>query len=550
MTVEIEGLEADRLLHQNSRSDVWWSPTNIGEAAPGVQTPLGASIWGPVVDLSVRDTFRRMGALAASDAGLSADPSNAVGGIFYGRFALNATFFCEMGNRLPGTSGDAIAMQLLGWVPPGLPSKRDLSRMKNVAYMMPHAMATAVKPIHEKAAHMTKLWSDVSPRIGDMDMAAAQRTLAQGREEFLDAVIIQSLGVFVGVQPVYDQLLALIEKTNLESDHANALMAGQGSHAELDMVTDLWEVSRDRLDMPSYLAKHGFHGPAEGNVFSKVWREDPTPVQRLAARYAARGEEENPANAQTARTAARIAAENEVLNRLPGWQKPGAKVVLKLAVKRIPLRGIAKASYLQALDICRAAARRQGALYVERGVLSDPEDAFFFTYQELSKDLPENAAEIAGQRRGVYEQLLKLDLPATFNGVPEPIVIEAPGSHDENEEVSGIGASGGIVEGTVRYVEDPAFADVEDGEIIVCQTTDPSWASVLFLASALVVDIGGLLSHAAVVARELGVPCVIGCKNGTKVLRTGDRIRVDGNAGTVEILERAAPSADDVETPA
>ena len=75
--------------------------------------------------------------------------------------------------------------------------------------------------------------------------------------------------------------------------------------------------------------------------------------------------------------------------------------------------------------------------------------------------------------------------------------------------------------------------------IIVCETTDPSWASVLFLASAFVVDIGGLLSHAAVVARELGVPCVMGTGNGTRVLRTGDRIRVNGNDGSVEILERA-----------
>jgi pyruvate, water dikinase len=88
-------------------------------------------------------------------------------------------------------------------------------------------------------------------------------------------------------------------------------------------------------------------------------------------------------------------------------------------------------------------------------------------------------------------------------------------------------------------VHDPTEVDVEPGEIIVAPTTDPSWAAVLFLATALVVDIGGPLSHAAVVSRECGIPCVIGTDNGTAVLRTGDFVRVDGNKGTVEILKRA-----------
>ena len=71
-------------------------------------------------------------------------------------------------------------------------------------------------------------------------------------------------------------------------------------------------------------------------------------------------------------------------------------------------------------------------------------------------------------------------------------------------------------------------------------TTDPSWSSVMFISSALVVDIGGALSHAAVVARELRVPCVVNTRSGSRTIKTGDRIRVNGSSGTVEILERAA----------
>jgi phosphoenolpyruvate synthase/pyruvate phosphate dikinase len=75
--------------------------------------------------------------------------------------------------------------------------------------------------------------------------------------------------------------------------------------------------------------------------------------------------------------------------------------------------------------------------------------------------------------------------------------------------------------------------------VLVSSTTDPSWSSIMFISSALVVDIGGPLSHAAVVARELGVPCVVNTRDGTERLQTGDRVRVDGGTGTVEILQRA-----------
>jgi phosphoenolpyruvate synthase/pyruvate phosphate dikinase len=79
---------------------------------------------------------------------------------------------------------------------------------------------------------------------------------------------------------------------------------------------------------------------------------------------------------------------------------------------------------------------------------------------------------------------------------------------------------------------------VEPDEVLIAQTTDPSWSSIMFISSALVVDIGGALSHAAVVARELGIPCVVSTGHGTKLIKTGDRVRVDGSTGKVEILAR------------
>ena len=102
--------------------------------------------------------------------------------------------------------------------------------------------------------------------------------------------------------------------------------------------------------------------------------------------------------------------------------------------------------------------------------------------------------------------------------------------------VSGLAASGGVVEGRARVVRDPAATELDDGDILVCETTDPSWVSLFLVAGGVVTDHGGMLSHGPIGARELGIPCVCGTADGSHRLRDGQRIRVDGNQGTVEVL--------------
>jgi pyruvate,water dikinase len=97
----------------------------------------------------------------------------------------------------------------------------------------------------------------------------------------------------------------------------------------------------------------------------------------------------------------------------------------------------------------------------------------------------------------------------------------------------------GTLSGTARVVRDPTGGvEVRDGEILVCHTTDPSWISLMMVAGGLVTDIGSALSHAAIVARELGIPGVVGAEGATDAIRTGDLLRLDGDAGTVTILRR------------
>ncbi|HEX3614718.1 MAG TPA: PEP-utilizing enzyme [Sporichthyaceae bacterium] len=539
--------DARSLYHTESAKGCFWSTANVGEALPGVVTPFGWSVWGPAIDLGMKDAFRRTGALEPDRVVFDAETDKRAVTVFHGRGALSVNFLCEMGNRLPGTSSDAIAKQLLGEMPVGIQIPQTGKRHRAIAANMPKTFANIRKEALRDTAHTQAWWSSHIKAMPKRDMTATKAALEDARKEMCAMTAIQARAVFVGVQSIYDQLLALIAKSDITPEQANALMAGQGSHAETEIISDLWELGRHQQSLEAFLDKHGYHGLGEGQLIAKMWREDPEPVLRLAKQYAARPDSEHPHLMAEQRTREREAAEKALLAKTPAYQRPIAKLILKLAVARIPLRGVAKEALIRCLDVCRAAARRMGTLLVEQGVLTDPEDVFYFTADELIAGLPANAPEVAAQRRAVREELLRLDIPRTWEGTPVPIVIAetqaAEGAADDVVQVTGIGASGGVVEGLVRVVHDPTEVDVEPGEIIVSQTTDPSWAAVLFLATALVVDIGGPLSHAAVVARECGIPCVIGTDNGTAVLRTGDLVRVDGNKGTVEILKRAEVSA-------
>ena len=176
------------------------------------------------------------------------------------------------------------------------------------------------------------------------------------------------------------------------------------------------------------------------------------------------------------------------------------------------------------------------------GALDERDDIFYLTSAEWTGGrLPADAKELVARRRERRAEYEQLRIESNWKGTPTAVRVQpvAAGADRELTAVNGLGVSAGVVEGIVRVVTDPAFADVEPGDVLVSSTTDPSWSSIMFISSALVVDIGGPLSHAAVVARELGVPCVVNTRDGTERLRTGDRVRVDGGTGTVEILQRA-----------
>lgn len=514
-----------------------YTTTNLSEAIPGPATPLSWSIWGPPSDTSGRTPWYLIGAISKRELARPANPSDWTVNIFYGRAAICVNYFCEMGDRIPGSTGEDLARDAFGFVPPGFVSRPSKRRYPIVMIKQPIAFLRVPRMVARVRRETQAWWEQCIRRLPSLDLVEARALLVEAASRFEQTVVCQGTVIICGIQPTFTAVMKLAARGGVDP---NELMRGLGSHEEGEMIEDLWAISRNRLSLETFTERHGYYGPNAGEVSNHSWREDSTPLRAVIEGYRSLDNEADPVRMAGERRKARSATERQLLAALPTRKERAlGRLVLKLAARYLPLRSVAKVSFTQSLDVARGSARRVGALLVADGVLEDPEDIFYLTLSEIQGSLPPNVGALIAERRAIREAYQPLELPVIFHGAPT--VTFTNSAELEGEVLSGVGVSAGVAEGRIRVVIDPAETEMEPGDILIAHTTDPAWAAVMFLASALVVDIGGLLSHAAVVARELGIPCVMNTGNGTSALRTGDRCRVDGAAGTVEILERVAP---------
>jgi phosphohistidine swiveling domain-containing protein len=523
-------------LHSVSAPDAYWSTSNFGEAMPGVMTPLGWTFWGPTAEKATRGAFASMGALTKAGAKYPTDPLDRVCNVFYGRVAGRVNFLVGMGDRLPGTTGVAVAEQVVGAMPDELTSLHTRRRYPAVALRFPYSFATINRRVRRASVDTEKWWTTNVGRIATMGRDEAVAQFRTARTRFDHNVCEQGIHVLCAVQPIYDQLTRLVEGAGLPN--VTSFMSGYGEHAESAIVTDMWAASRGRMTLEEVVRRHGYHGPQEGEISGKVWREDNSALRKLLDGYKRMDDDADPARSERAKCREREELEAALLASLPVGRRAAARVIIRLAAAVIPVRGVGKSAFLQSLDMGRAAARRIGQCLVEDGQLADVEDIFFLTADEVTS-IPREAKDLVAKRRDRHAFYQTLQIPSAWLGQPVATVREVTPDRTQCDSITGVGASPGIVEGPVRVVTDPDD-DVEPGDILVTATTDPSWASIMFLSKALVVDIGGALSHAAIVARELGIPCVVNTKTGSQQLRTGDIVRVDGSTGIVDVVRSVA----------
>ena len=211
---------------------------------------------------------------------------------------------------------------------------------------------------------------------------------------------------------------------------------------------------------------------------------------------------------------------------------------MKLAARFLALREQGKAGFLITFDVARAAARQLGRHLAARGVIDSGEDVFHLGYDALAAGMTGDQRAVVADRAAQYRDRQSLRLPKSWSGQPE-ITKAGEGAGEVlafGGVITGVAASGGVVEGRARVVRDPGATELDDGDILVCETTDPSWVSLFMVAGGVVTDFGALLSHGPIVARELGIPCVCGTETGSYRITDGMQLRVDGDRGTVELI--------------
>lgn len=519
----------DDPLNAQSTSDFFWTTVNAGEAAPGVQTPLSLTAWQGAASAGFLAAGRALGVIRS-------DEDLPVAGVlgFYGRATLSVNFLQLLGDRMPGTTSEKIISGLVGHMPEGLTPAPTRRFYPSFLVNFPRTFAQVPRQLVVLSKSQDEWWRRTVPTVSDMDLPAVTHFLAEARERHLRATIAQCVAAFVGVQPVHDAIERIAAK--FASDSSADLTAPVGG-PEMGVILDIWRASRGWITVAEVARNQGFHGPFEGELSSRIWREEPRPLQAMVDRYADRPASESPLEHDEQRAALRRCAERELLAEVPIAARPAIRGILRLGRQRLHLRGVAKRSMLQGFDGIRAGARRLGLLLELDGVLDNNEDVFYLTIDEILQPQLTNCKDVVAWRRGRRNRHLQVSLPTIFAGDPTPIPNRDGPRESTATVIEGIGVSAGVAEGRARVVTDPAFDDVEDGEVLIAGTTDPSWCAIMFVSAALVVDIGGALSHAAVVARELQIPCVVNTRDGTDIIRTGDWVRVDGRAGTVEILK-------------
>ncbi|WP_344447895.1 PEP-utilizing enzyme [Acrocarpospora macrocephala] len=288
-----------------------------------------------------------------------------------------------------------------------------------------------------------------------------------------------------------------------------------------------------REELDGFLTRYGDRAVAEIDLGLPRWREDPSHVIGVLANLLRL---EDPSLAPDA-LFAKGAAEAETMiadlaHRAGRLRGPFIRFALGRARALAGLRELPKYYLVVALATVRDLLRQVGADLAERGAIEKPDDIFFLTLPEAREggDLRTTVT----QRRDDYtRELRRRRIPRILlsDGTePEAVAHTTPTA---DGALTGTPASSGQITGTARVILDPIGAHLEPGEILVCPSTDPGWTPLFLTAAGLVMEMGGANSHGAVVAREYGIPAVVGVPHATESIKTGQQITIDGTSGTV-----------------
>jgi phosphohistidine swiveling domain-containing protein len=564
-----------------------YAPAGVSEMLPGVLSPLEWTVNGPMLEEAFRQLLERLRVLPDGLVG----PFAFVGRI-RGQAALNLSLLKLAARRMAGTSGAEIERQYLGEVVTETGPEPPLSLGRRIANLGAGARALRLRRQGEADAELfEQAVARIRGRRVDLHSLRSAELLAyRARVRDLAATgYATEIAVAVGAVAAYRALEIALDRWMKGEGSAWAQRitrdAGGGAAGACSNAVRLWRVYAHAAGAPELATairegtpddvegRLGAVGPV-GHEFADTLMRDldefgsaavyggPTWSERREDVWAVvlgclRGElqsEHDPGDASTADAASDITELERVLTRTWKWRTVRTITGQIVDLRRRMLRRLAlnarvllrrretvKAALLSLGGEERRATLELADRLVRAGELASTDEVDVLADWELEELVAGRATTTASERERRAQALAEMRAapplpPVVRDGHEVELAAEGEG------DLRGWGASPGVYRGRVRVARTTAEArDLQPGEILVAPATDPSWTPLFLLAGAVVVERGGTLSHAAIVARELGLPAVLNARNATRRLHTGDQVEVDGSEGVVRLA--AEPEA-------
>jgi rifampicin phosphotransferase len=550
---------------------------NIGEVFPDAVMPFSWTLWGiPYSEIGWRQALCNLGAFDMDEFTPNAmEMLNVFGGYGY----LNVSASRIFGVRTPGMSAEAIDASFFGEqpdVPPYVARATDTSprHSERLGEMLGGLFTTTGFPELAAMQAEMKAVAAARPDLSAMkDAELLERTRSLCAAHWLRLWVRHIMATYHSMIPtgVIGGVCAAVGKPELAAD----ILGAAGDVDSALPAKALWQLGRvvrqsaaltaefdaglsgldNRLrqnhpdfaeQFAGFIKDYGFRGSQEWEMRSAAWELQPSAPLAAIDRLRYSEDNESPDARMDKRRAGRAAA-IEIIRTMLGDAPEAAQFEGAIAVAGLTFaaRERTKTNCVLATREMRMPMWELGRRMVAGGHFEKADQFALLTNAEWDIILtdPGAARAIIEQREAKFETLAALVPPFIVNGVVPPLDsfarrdASSGGAAKVGDVLAGQAGCAGTVRGIARIVMDPAEpGDLEPGDILIAPHTDPSWTPLFAFAAGIVVDVGATISHAVIVARELGVPCATSVTGATKRIRDGALVEVNGAAGTVTVL--------------
>jgi pyruvate,water dikinase len=579
----------DRWITDWTPSPRWphYTRSNAGEVLPTPASPLGQQFsWERGIVLGWADGYVRQGNYSADEFDWSRPETC---GFFGGYFYINLANVRMQGVRNPAVTVEQLDLAFFGDhpdVPPYVAHPAD-ERPDLVPKILEHLgwvmTATSFPEIDAEKADtiaFRRNRPDLAKLTDDELVARARSTQPMLRKLFESHTVTSSSS---GIAP---GILFAIGQAIGDPTVPMKLAAGIGDVDSAEAGYAMWDLSRrirasaeltaafdagvdgvlDRLQSSSspdaaafldafadFLVEFGSRGPNEWEISAETWETDPSIALAAIERVRFQHDDESPHVRNRRRAAEREALTADVRAKVAplGEELAGQYEAALVATHQLAFRERTKTNIIRVVHEGRMAFRELARRHAAAGHLTDPAHVFMLLDAELEPFVadPASFGDILAERYATWAQLWELEPPYFIvDGVVPPIGTwrrkgdSAAAALATGASLQGVPGCPGTFIGRARIVTDPADpGDLEPGDVLVAPLTDPAWTPLFMAVGAVVVNVGGQISHAIIVSRELGLPCVVSATDATVRIPDGATIEVNGDTGLVTVVEVAAP---------